>query len=621
VQTTGTKEEFHQKRDKLLLLEVLLFGFLIIMGGYEITLFLFRRNDKAPLFFGLFCIFLGLRSIMIGQRVSHLIFSDFSWQLHQRLEYLFLYLCAPPLALYIAKIFPKDISSYLWKISLWASVVLSFFNMILPVSIIPFLRNIFQVVVYLLTLYLLFALIKIFLKKRTGRLLFSLGSIGFVFYMINETLYSLHIIHTVSHSHFSIFIITFTLLQAFLLSSKTSLAFETINKMRLELEQNNRELIKMDNLKNEFLANTSHELKTPLNGIIGIAESMLDSVVNNKAYGFMTKEKKNLSMIASSGRRLYSLINDLLDFSRMKQGGFKLNIKPVDIKCLAELVIKMSLPLTGDKPVTLKCNIHENAQFVSGDENRLQQILFNLVGNAIKFTFAGEVLIKTELHGDHVKIIVSDTGIGINKDDYGKIFNAFEQVDGSLSRTFHGAGIGLAVSQKLAALHGSKIFVKSKINSGTEFFFSLSKSEPAISKNIKTPIVSSFLETVEFEQSNDSETNRTIAKTDKTILVVDDEPINIQLINTLLNSYGYIVLTAHNGYEALEILEERGDEEQPDLVLLDIMMPGINGFDVCTKIREKHDLYSLPIIFFRLIISFFRRTFFLSWLTESQACM
>ncbi len=258
-----------------------------------------------------------------------------------------------------------------------------------------------------------------------------------------------------------------------------------------EAQRLNSQLQQIDKLKDQFLANTSHELRTPLNGIIGIAESMIDG-----ATGPLPKKSIwNLSLITSSGKRLANLINDILDFSKLRNKQLVLKKAPVDIRSAVDVVLNLSKPLVLQKEVELINEVPEDLALAEADENRLQQILHNLVGNGVKFTEAGEVKISAERQNGHIKIDVSDTGIGIREEDHEKIFYAFEQADGSASREFGGTGLGLSVTKQLVELHGGTIDVQSKVGQGSVFSFTLPTSKvgrqdynPAVS-DVKVGVV------------------------------------------------------------------------------------------------------------------------------------
>ncbi|MCJ8272574.1 MAG: ATP-binding protein, partial [Psychrosphaera sp.] len=225
---------------------------------------------------------------------------------------------------------------------------------------------------------------------------------------------------------------------------------DKVKQKQVELEkerQVSRRLKQLDKLKDEFLANTSHELRTPLNGIIGIAESLLDKIKpgSQKASVLST----NLALIVHSGKRLTHLVNDILDFSTLKTRQLVLQLKPLDIHSISEVVVKLSENLLCGKPVELVNQVAADLPLVCGDENRLQQILHNLIGNGIKFTKQGQVTLSARVIENQLEIAIEDTGVGIPKDKLQQIFDSFEQADASTAREFGGTGLGLTVTKQL----------------------------------------------------------------------------------------------------------------------------------------------------------------------------
>ncbi|MCJ8270084.1 MAG: ATP-binding protein, partial [Psychrosphaera sp.] len=368
----------------------------------------------------------------------------------------------------------------------------------------------------------------------------------------------------------------------------------------------NRKLQRLDKLKDEFLANTSHELKTPLNGIIGLAESLIDGVAGQ----LPENANRNLAMVVASGKRLSNLVNDILDFSKLKNRNLTLNTKPVDLKSLVEVVLTLSRPLVGDKELKLINAISDDIPAILADEDRVQQILYNLVGNAIKFTVAGEVtvgalvLVNKDL-GEQVSISVTDTGIGIAQDQFATIFDSFEQVEGHDQRQYSGTGLGLAVSKQLVQLHGGSIGVKSTLGFGSTFSFSLPKTRDAIQADICTEQAIARLQRLDYgtvltpQQNVDNRIgqNRSGQSVDQSlfrILLVDDEPVNRQVLLNHLSLQNYQLTEVTGGQEALDAIENQGPF---DLVLLDIMMPKVSGYQVCEKLRETYPATDLVVIF------------------------
>jgi diguanylate cyclase (GGDEF)-like protein/PAS domain S-box-containing protein len=380
-----------------------------------------------------------------------------------------------------------------------------------------------------------------------------------------------------------------------------------------ELEQEQKiatQLRETDRLKDEFLANTSHELRTPLNGIIGIAESLIDGATGKLSQTTNT----NLKMIVSSGRRLFNLVNDILDFSRLKEKEIDLQMKALDIRTIAEVVLALNQPLIGQKPVKLINAIASELPPIKADENRVQQILYNLVGNAIKFTDSGTITVSAKLETEHpnilntqfltsnsqLKITVSDTGIGIASGKLDRIFEAFEQADGSTARIYGGTGLGLAVTQQLVKLHGGQMQVQSQINQGSQFSFTLPLAGAEIDSQPTTqlPVINYQLPEENVQSSSEPKSSFEVPKSISSpgkfnILIVDDEPVNRQVLVNHLSLQNYSLSQAASGVEALAFLE-RG--YNPDIILLDVMMPHISGYEVTQEIRKTQAADELPII-------------------------
>ncbi len=383
------------------------------------------------------------------------------------------------------------------------------------------------------------------------------------------------------------------------------------HKKVLDERSLNIRLQQLDKLKDEFLANTSHELRTPLNGIIGLAESLVDGVG-----GIQTETSKtNLEMIISSGQRLERLVNEILDFSKLKEHSLTLYQKALDLHALTHVVSALLQPGMAAKNLQFNNAISKTVPLVYADEDRVQQILHNLIGNAIKFTSEGTISISAEVVNNQLEICVSDTGIGISEEQLPYVFDSFHQVEGSAGRHYAGTGLGLAVTKQLVELHGGKIYAKSTLKQGTKLFFTL----PLLSANDSTQIlhkseearisrVSAKFKTIEKSDNNEIISESAAKQQQKNhqeeelakkrhehfhILVVDDEPVNRQVLINHLSLQRYRVTSANGGKEALEII----NKEKIDLVLLDIMMPSMSGYEVCKEMRETFSSHELPIIF------------------------
>jgi two-component system sensor histidine kinase ChiS len=357
----------------------------------------------------------------------------------------------------------------------------------------------------------------------------------------------------------------------------------------------NERLRQIDKLKDDFLANTSHELRTPLNGIIGLAESLLDAPGENVS----EKTRANLAMIIASGRRLASLVNDILDFSKLKRQDLHIQKKPIDMRVLTDLVLKFNEPLLRKKNLLLKNEIAPNTPPVEGDENRLQQIMHNLIGNAVKFTPAGSVTVSAREKNGMVAIAIADTGIGIPKDKFDRIFQSFEQAEASIAREYSGTGLGLAITKQLVELHGGEISVESEVGKGSTFTFTLPKSEATevVSSEVLKSEVARIRQAGQVAptsvlKSVEGKAGHAASNGEFRILVVDDEPINQQVLANHLALANYEFTQAFNGEEALKAIEGT----KFDLVLLDIMMPRMSGYEVCQRLRQQYLPAELPVI-------------------------
>ncbi|NQZ09667.1 MAG: response regulator [Algicola sp.] len=354
-------------------------------------------------------------------------------------------------------------------------------------------------------------------------------------------------------------------------------------------------LMQLDKLKDTFLANTSHELRTPLNGIIGLAESMLDGATGELG----DKTRANLAMVVTSGKRLGSLINDILDLSKFKKADIVLTQLPLDVYTLTDVVLKLSQPLIGNKTLTLRNEVPKDLPLVEADEDRLMQIMHNLVGNGIKFTESGLISVAatviTIAQEKWIKISVSDTGIGIAKDHFASIFDSFEQAHDDHENAFGGTGLGLSITRKLVELHGGTIKVDSSEGQGAEFVFTLKIcDETATRSNSDNSFV---IASPMYCQEDDKAASTVAGENDGSrfrLLLVDDEPINLHVLNNHLSLRHFQLVEAQDGEQALKALDEQGPF---DLVLLDVMMPKLSGFEVCKKIRQQFAITELPVIF------------------------
>lgn len=371
-----------------------------------------------------------------------------------------------------------------------------------------------------------------------------------------------------------------------------------------------------DKIKDEFLAHTSHELRNPLHGILNLSHSVLERESNR----LDDKSIRDLQGVLSIGRRMNILLGDLLDASRLKDSGIQLYKQPLDLHAIAEKTLDSLQFLAVGKPIKLVNDVPSTLRYIHADENRLTQILFNLLHNAVKYTPEGTVIIGVAEHSDDAEIYVADTGIGINSDRLESIFEPYRQEAMGDSAHNVGFGLGLSICKKLVELHDSQLSVQSSLGGGSTFRFhlpfaaeakrtlegaadslpasllplgmpdnqSLEANEAAVEKDRieASNLVAASMEGIGEAVHEDNENS--IA-----VLAVDDDPYNLQVIANLLSMDGGIdVCCTTSPLEALEKLPLR----KWDLVISDVLMPEMSGYALTSLIRESFDLHELPVL-------------------------
>lgn len=375
-------------------------------------------------------------------------------------------------------------------------------------------------------------------------------------------------------------------------------------KAAQQLELTNAELLRATRLKDEFLANMSHELRTPLNAILGMTEVLQEEFLGP----INDRQRQSLKTIERSGSHLLELINDILDVAKIEAGQFTLDYAPTAIASLCQASLTFVRQQAQKKRIQLNSQIPPNLPLLDLDERRIRQVLLNLLNNAVKFTPEGGSITLTVIFPaspppcsepstpepsipstQWLRISVSDTGIGIAPEHISRLFQPFIQIDSALNRQYDGTGLGLALVKRIIELHGGQVGLRSEVGVGSCFSIDL-PYQPSIPSllppNPSTP--------TSHNPGATTTPPHGIEPTPPLVLIVEDNEANLGTLSSYLDALGYRLVCANNGEEA--ITYATSPSERPDLILMDIQMPGMDGLEAIRLLRQDPDLSAIPII-------------------------
>lgn len=372
------------------------------------------------------------------------------------------------------------------------------------------------------------------------------------------------------------------------------------------LKSSNQKLTEIDRLKSEFISTVSHELRTPLTSVLGFAKIVRkkfeDIIIpslpleDKKLERTVNQLKENMNIIVSEGERLTKLINDVLDIEKMEAGDLSLNFEELNINDIIDQSIASVSSLVNQKGLKIVIERKNSIQMVQGDRDRIIQIVINLLSNAIKFTDEGAVICSTYLDNDYIVISIKDEGIGISEDNLPKVFEKFKQVGDTMTDKPKGTGLGLPICKQIVEMHNGEIWAESEFGKGSTFSFKL----PIFNKEALGDQIQKSSNSTHFENQNTlNRTNVDSIKSfvRKEILIADDEEPIRKLLKQALEENNFFVREASDGFEAISIARKH----IPDIVIMDIKMPVINGFDAAAIIKKAQETSHVPIIMLSVI--------------------
>jgi two-component system, sensor histidine kinase ChiS len=579
----GTMEAIEDRTHLSMGLQLLLCVVFFVHGLYAIMLY-FLGAARKGLFFFAFMILCAMISVLVADDRLLMVWLPIPFEAYVRislLSYVGVVAFIPPL---LKNMFPDHGSVKLIK---WFSVyctAYALFILLVPSEYsLPYIRllGIALSVSVVVSLYILQAAI----RKEEDVIYLLLGCIS-LGVNVAWTIASNYVPYEFMHYPFDLMISV---------CAFAAFWFKRFFRSAVKTKQLAEKIQLAGKEKDDFLVNTSHELKNPLHGLINIAQSVLDDT----SHPVHKDHRSKLELQITVARRMSLLLDDLLDVSRLKEQTTQLQLSSVRVQAVVTGVMEMLQLMLHGKPIQLRIDIENSFPAVKADENRLTQILFNLLHNALKFTDKGEIVVEAIQLGEEACIQVRDTGIGMDEATQQRIFHSYEQGSHSMGTSYGGLGLGLNICKQLVELHGGVLQVSSTLGKGSVFAFTLplAKEEQFV---VGEGTISAWYGHGEKEIAAGAMVPMDVSGKQAAptphgrfkVLAVDDDSLNLSILVNLLGTPTYEITSALGASDALGLL----DKGTYDLVILDVMMPHMSGYELTRKIRERYTLTELPIL-------------------------
>ncbi|MEP1034688.1 response regulator [Ekhidna sp.] len=536
--------------------DVFMAGCLIMGAFFFLGLYLYGRHEKMVLYFALFCLVYAYRIIGWGNYVLHDLI-DIPYRLGMTIEYSTFYLTAFFFCLYLKHLFPEETPRKVANFFIYLSLIWALMTL-LPVRIFTRLNEPFLLLVLLGMFFAGSVFFRAIIRGKKGARYSIYSTIGILVVFCMKSMAYLNIVEEILWVSM-IGQLIFFLFQSLILSQHFTESWRLAQ----------REAENAAKAKTDFLSIMSHEIRTPLNSIIGTTYHLIEEKPRKD-------QQVDLNNLRNSSEYLLTLINNVLDYSKIDAGKLELELVNVDLRQFCSNIHNVFKSIAETRNITLNFNYDDSLPaIVEMDKTRVNQILTNLIGNAIKFTEQGSVnfiVSKGILEDSTIEVIfkIEDTGIGISEGLRERIFQSFQQASSSTTRKYGGTGLGLSITKQLVEQMGSKIYLKSELNKGSVFYFSL---------NLE------IKDELEVSEKRDA-----LKLTDHKVLLVEDNQMNVLIAKRLLEKWEMQVDIASNGKEAISMVES----SDYDIILMDLQMPIMDGYEATRILRKKG--YKVPIL-------------------------
>ena len=550
-----------------------------------------RKEDNSSLQLAMYCFTIALYMLTHSEKLLFEYFPSLSYESFSKLQVMSGVIGFYFVSSYTYSLFPALYSRLVRRITFVYSLGFCIIVLTSTISIYSRLASILLIISFISACYTFYVMGKAAWQGETGSYYLLIGVIAAITFTASLTsnLFlgtGLYAIPPVSGP-------IFILAEGLFLSARHAHAYRAVKHLSLQLERKDRD-------KDEFLLKTSIELRTPLNAIINISLSMYEGAGGPLS----SSQREDMRLILGTGRRLAFLVRDILDYEQLKRQLITMHWGAVDIQGVAEIVIEVFQFLNKNGEIRIKNRIPPGVFLVEADEQRLMQILYNLLDNALKFTERGSVVIEAVQLAGFVSVTVADTGRGIPREQLENIFRDYEQVNEADSLETGGLGLGLAITRKLVELHGGSITVSSAIGRGSSFSFTLpvKQADTAVAgdpedrqlllKPVKAP-PEAVDEEWKYRAAAARQSSGDAGPYAPRILIVDDDYANLKALTNLLSLENYTISSMASGKDALALLAEDRDF---DLCIIDVMMPEMSGLELCRIIRQTYTPLDLPIL-------------------------